>query len=155
MKDYYTGLYSIVLRFMSGKAPIPVGSCIICGRAAPIITISNREFAICFECVPLVDEVVHPLAESIKGRVAAKPKPVKAKPTAPKLTPEQFKEKLVEVVEKQGKASLIALSRWYRISLTKAKEIAQALVNEKGYIMSREKKNIYLEKPKPVEQPTQ
>ena len=125
---------------MSAKAPIKMGACIICGEPAPVLEVKGKSLAICFRCVPIIDELIHPVAENIRS-VSRKPEKVK------KLSPEEFKEKLIEVVEKKGSASIQPLAKAYGVSLTKAKEIAQTLVQEKGYIITRDKKKFYLSKP--------
>lgn len=137
---------------MSAKAPIEIGPCMICGRPAPLVDIRGKPIAVCVECVPLIDEVFHPIAE----RVRAVSKPAKAVAKAieakPKITPEELKNKLVEVVEKQGKASLRYASKQYRVGLKAVREIAQALVDEKGYTITKDEKgNMYLERAAPAQ----
>ncbi|MEM2697882.1 MAG: hypothetical protein QXF17_01030 [Ignisphaera sp.] len=128
---------------MAEKAPIDIGSCIICGRPAPLIDVRGRRVAMCMECIPLLDSLIHPLAEKITGMA----KPVKVRVARKALTPEQFKEKVLELMEKRGKASITMLGYRWGLKPKEAREVAEALAKEKGYTIRKVRDRIILEKP--------
>ncbi|MEM4613763.1 MAG: hypothetical protein QXJ56_07390 [Ignisphaera sp.] len=126
---------------MSGKVSIEIAPCILCGRPSPVVNVSGKTIAICYECIPVLDEVFHPLAEKIRS-VSRPPK------TAPKkITLEELKEKIGKTVEKKGRISLKYYSERYRIGIGKIRELAEALVKEKGYVITKVKDKEFLEKP--------
>ncbi|MEM2697885.1 MAG: hypothetical protein QXF17_01045 [Ignisphaera sp.] len=126
---------------MSGKISIEVAPCIVCGKPSPLINVAGKTIALCYECIPIIDEAFHPLAEKIRG-VSRPPK------TAPKkITLEELKEKIDKAVEKKGKASLKYYSERYRIGIGKIRELAEALVKEKGYMITKVEDKEFLEKP--------
>ncbi|MEM1731274.1 MAG: hypothetical protein QXY26_09140 [Ignisphaera sp.] len=129
---------------MVEKSLIDIGSCIICGRPAPLIDVRGRRIAICVDCIPLLDSLIHPLAEKITSM--AKPAKVKVAKT---LTPEQFKEKVIQLMEKKGKVSVTTLGYKWGIKPAEARQIAETLANEKGYAIRKVKDRIILEKPTP------
>jgi len=127
-----------------------VGRCALCGKPTLLLSVRGRRMPLCLDCIPDVDAVIHPIAEQIRSAKA-----VKAREEKVKISPEKMKEKLVEIVESRGSASLRSLSTYYDMRLSEMVAIAQELARERGYILRRDqKRNVYLEKPAaPQQQP--
>jgi len=140
MQKQLYGRVSWYYREMSVKIPY----CIICGRiGVDLGRISGRDVALCPDCAEALMPKIEALVEAARG---AK-RPVRA---AERITPEQFRERVVESVEKRGQLNVLEVARRLGFPAPKAREIAEALAQEKGWQVERAKRKLILKKPTPA-----
>jgi hypothetical protein len=127
-------------REMSVKIPY----CIICGRiGVDLGRISGRDVALCPDCAEALMPKIEALVE------AAGRRPARAR-AAERITPEQFRERVVESVEKRGQLNVLEVARRFGFPASKAREIAEALAQEKGWQVEKAKRKLILKKPTPA-----
>ena len=125
---------------MSVKIPY----CIICGRiGVDLGRISGRDVALCPDCAEALMPKIEALVE------AAGRRPARAR-AAERITPEQFRERVVESVEKRGQLNVLEVARRLGFPASKAREIAEALAQEKGWQVEKAKRKLILKKPTPA-----
>jgi hypothetical protein len=140
MQKQLYGRVSWYYREMSVKIPY----CIICGRiGVDLGRISGRDVALCPDCAEALMPKIEALVE------AAGRRPARAR-AAERITPEQFRERVVESVEKRGQLNVLEVARRLGFPASKAREIAEALAQEKGWQVEKAKRKLILKKPTPA-----
>lgn len=133
-KQLYRHIHGITER-MSVRIPY----CIICDRVGVDLgRVAGKEVALCLDCARVLLPKVQALVEA-----AAPKRPAKAE----KVTPEKFKELIATSVEKRGSLNILDAAKRYGVSAEKAREIAKALADEKGWQIEEVKKKLLLKKP--------
>jgi hypothetical protein len=83
---------------------------------------------------------IRPLVEAAK----ASRRPARA---AEKITPEEFRERIAASVERRGQLNVLEVARGHGIPAPKAREIAEALAQERGWQTEKAKRKLMLRKP--------
>ena len=113
--------------------------CIVCGRiGVDFGKIAGKDVALCPDCARLMLPKVQALVEA-----AAPKRPAKVE----KITPEKFKELVAASVEKRGSLNVLDAAKRYGVPAEKAREVAKALANEKGWQIEEAPKKLKLKKP--------
>ena len=132
-------------REMSVKIPY----CIICGRVGVDLgRISGNEVALCPDCAEALMPKIEALVEAARGTR----RPARAR-AAEKITPEEFRERIAESVEKRGQLNVLEVAKRLGFPAPKAREVAEALAQEKGWQVEKAKRKLILRKPAPAPAP--
>jgi len=124
---------------MSVKIPY----CIVCGRVGVDFgRVAGRDVALCPDCARILLPKVQALVEA-----AAPKRPVKAVEKVEKMTPEKFKELVAASIEKRGSLNILDAAKRYGVPAEKAREVAKALAEEKGWQIEEAPKKLKLKKP--------
>jgi len=124
---------------MSVKIPY----CIVFGRVGVDFgKIAGKGVALCPDCARVLLPKVQALVEA-----SAPKRPAKVE----KLTPEKFKELVAASVEKRGSLNILEAAKRYGLPAEKAREVAKALADEKGWQMEEAKKKLILRRPAPAQ----
>ena len=114
--------------------------CIVCGRVGVDFgKVAGKDVALCPDCARVLLPKVQALVEA-----AAPKRPAKA---VEKVTPEKFKELVAASVEKRGSLNVLDAAKRYGVPVEKAREVAKALAEEKGWQIEEAKKKLKLKKP--------
>ena len=117
--------------------------CIVCGRVGVDFgKIAGKGVALCPDCARILLPKVQALVEA-----SAPKRPAKVE----KLTPEKFKELVAASVEKRGSLNILEAAKRYGLPAEKAREVAKALADEKGWQMEEAKKKLILRRPAPAQ----
>jgi CO dehydrogenase/acetyl-CoA synthase alpha subunit len=93
-----------------------------------------------------------PKIEALVEAARGTRRPARAR-AAEKITPEEFRERVVESVEKRGQLNVLEVAKRLRFPAPKAREIAEALAQEKGWQVEKAKRKLILRKPTPAPAP--
>jgi D-aminopeptidase len=124
-------------REMSVKIPY----CMICGRVGVDLgRIAGKDVALCPDCAEALMPKISALVE------AAGRRPARAR-AAERTTPEQFRERIAASVERRGQLNVLEVARRLGFPAPKAREIAEALAQERGWQTEKGRRKLILRKP--------
>ena len=122
--------------------------CMICGRiGVDLGRVSGRDVALCPDCA----QALMPKIKALVEAAASSRRPAKVE----KITPQEFRERIAESVEKRGQLNVLEAARRHGIPMPKAREIAEALAQERGWQIERGRRKLILRRPAPAPAPTQ
>jgi NMD protein affecting ribosome stability and mRNA decay len=100
--------------------------------------VAGKEVAMCPDCARVLFPKIQALLEATAPKRPAK---------VEKVTPEKFKELVEASVEKRGSLNILDAAKRYGVSAEKAREVAKALADEKGWKIEEARKKLLLKKP--------
>ena len=116
--------------------------CIICGRiGVDLGRVSGRDMAICPDCA----EALMPKIRALVEAAASTRRPARVE----KITPQEFRERIAESVEKRGQLNVLEVARRLGFPAPKAREIAEALAQERGWQVEKGRRKLILKRPAP------
>jgi len=122
---------------------VKIPYCIVCGRVGVDFgRVAGRDVALCPDCARILLPKVEALVEA-----AAPKRPAKAVEKVEKMTPEKFKELVAASIEKRGSLNILDAAKRYGVPAEKAREVAKALAEEKGWQIEEAPKKLKLKKP--------
>ena len=120
--------------------------CMICGRiGVDLGRVSGRDVAICPDCA----EALMPKIRALVEAAASSKRPARVE----KITPQEFRGRIAESVEKRGQLNVLEVAKRFGIPAAKAREIAEALAQEKGWQIEKARRKLILKKPETAPAP--
>lgn len=112
--------------------------CIICGGPGLILPrpVTGRRVAVCVPCAESLHPQLGYILEAVRGAPKVKKKVVR------RVSPEEFKQILVERVEERGSISVFDLARRHGIGQADARRIAEEAAAEKGWELRKKGKGL-------------